>query len=64
MNFEAQPGNLRACCIGGGQIKINPEEKTIHIWDNSAIYGEEPDRQQTTVRMLQMEFPEFKINVG
>jgi len=47
-------------CFGGGRIEINPDQKTIRIWDSSAAFGEEPDRQQT-VQMLQTAFPDFQI---
>ena len=57
---EVRPLGLKACCIGGGRIEINPEAKTIRIWDKSTGFGEEPDRQQT-IRMLQAAYPEFQV---
>ena len=58
---EVRPLGLNAHCIGGGYIKISPEAKTIRIWDDSGVFGKEPDRQQT-VRMLQAAFPEFQVS--
>lgn len=57
---EVQQNGLKTYCIGGGQIQVNPEAKTIFIWDDSSAFGKEPDRQET-VRMLQKEFPESQI---
>lgn len=50
-------------CIGGGQIRIDPDRKTIGTWDFSGSYGREPDRQQTVV-MLQNAFPGFKVTAS
>lgn len=58
---EMRPLGLNVHCIGGGNIKISPDAKTIHISDYSSIFGKEPDRQQT-VRMLQAAFPEFQVS--
>jgi len=60
---EVRPGGLKAHCIGGGRIQVNSEVKTIRIWDDSAAHGKEPNRQET-VRMLQVEFPEFQVTAS
>jgi phosphohistidine phosphatase len=57
---QLSPHGLQARCIGGGRILINPEAKTVKIWDKSGDFGFEPDRMET-VRMLQSAFPDFVI---
>ena len=47
-------------CIGGGEIRVDPDEKVIRIFGISAKYGEEPDRQKT-VAILQTAYPDFKV---
>ena len=58
---EVRPSGLEARCIGGGRIEINPEEKAIRIWDSSGDFGEEPNRKEVTVQLLQAEYPDWKI---
>jgi phosphohistidine phosphatase len=59
---QLSPHGLQARCIGGGRILINPEAKTIKIWDRSGDFGFEPDRGET-VRMLCSAFPDFSITL-
>lgn len=57
---EVEPCGLRARCIGGGRIAVNPTAKTICIWGDSGAFGEEPDREQT-LRMLQAAFLDYEV---
>lgn len=54
---------LKAKCIGGGQIRVSPNEKTITIWDYSGDYGLEPNRNETAL-MLRVAFPDWTIKIG
>lgn len=54
---------LFARCLGGGRIQIDPENKTIRIWNQSVDFGREPDRQ-LTVKMLQEAFPGWTITAS
>lgn len=58
---EAAPLGLTVRCIGGGNISVKPEAKTIQIWGSSGDFGREPNRQQT-VSMLRVAFPEFRVS--
>lgn len=60
--LEQEAGRgIKVHCLGGGQIKINPDAKTIVIWDKSTDYGKEPGREATTIALLQAAFPEFQV---
>lgn len=59
LSFEISGG--KACCIGGGNINIDPGNKVIKIWGSSGDFGVEPDRSET-IRLLREAFPDFNIN--
>lgn len=65
LQSELQTSGLIINCIGGGRIKTDclyaGEVNTMDIWDQSATFGQEPDREQT-VRMVQAAFPEFRVS--
>lgn len=50
----------RTKCLGGGRISVDPEKKTVRIWDYSRDFGREPDRG-ITVRLLKEAFPEYTV---
>lgn len=55
---------LNVYCLGGGRINVNSETKTISIWSSSGDFGVEPNREETTAKLLQKAYPDFKIEVG
>lgn len=59
---EVRLVGLFAHCIGGGQIYVNQEQKTILIWGRTSDFGMEPNRKETAI-MLQAAFPGFTITV-
>ena len=54
------PSNITARCIGGGQILIDPKQKSIMIWGSSGDFGVEPDRTKT-IELLQTAYPDYRV---
>lgn len=57
---EWEDNGILLCCIGGGKISININQKSILLWDYSYKYSKEPDRQET-IRLIQSVYPDFKV---
>ncbi len=48
-------------CLGGGEIKINTNDKLVNINGSSINYGKEPDRSDT-LDILRKTFPDFNVS--
>ena len=58
-SWGSPEGDLEFEVLGGGRITLNPERKTISLYDRSVDYGREP--RERTVEILQEAYPEYKI---
>jgi hypothetical protein len=52
---------MKANCIGGGKYRVNLEEKTVYVWDQSGEFGKEPNRNET-LRLFREAFPGFEVS--
>lgn len=48
-------------CLGGGRIKTDLKNKTIHVYGYSNAYGRYENQHEKSVEMLKEVYPDYKI---
>lgn len=59
--LRCENGVVRAACLGGGQVRVDPMAKSIRTWDYSGDFG--PPDYAKVDELVRAAYPDYSITI-